>query len=514
MSKNGDSWFEWLGLNYYPNFKTSKLFGSFIGFLLVAVSLFLVLAALIFAVRFSIMAFTLDLAAATAEDVRNLGLVVAAIIGVPFLIWRSVVAQKQVDVAEQGQITDRINKAVEGLGAEKNAKRQRKNSKGELLYEEKEDNSGLDFKRPIMEEVTEPNLEVRIGAIYALERISQDSLRDHIQIMEILCAYVRQNFPANMAVEPTWTAVTPLRSSYFFSLTQQFYNPDWFSDQEVRNNVLGSHLASLSGALGNYHESNAVKWAKSLEPRSDLQAIITVLGRRAHVDTESDYKFVSDFNSVGFQLNLTSSNLQGIVAEGLDLRNAIMDGCSLDGSLFNRAQLSGISARNASFIGADFSGCIIQDAVFYQSNMSFVWANDAHFSDCLNSDANFCNANLAGVVFERTSLNNASLEGCNLYRATFVGNEKDEGKSFRTLLYGQTNLFGAKVMETVFFDVDLNDFACFTPNEESSAFCDTGTKNWSEEINGFTVIEGSYDNWRNLKSLVERTKYNPLPQIE
>jgi uncharacterized protein YjbI with pentapeptide repeats len=37
------------------------------------------------------------------------------------------------------------------------------------------------------------NLEVRVGAIYALERISKDSPQDHIQIMEILCAYIRNN---------------------------------------------------------------------------------------------------------------------------------------------------------------------------------------------------------------------------------------------------------------------------------------------------------------------------------
>jgi hypothetical protein len=47
------------------------------------------------------------------------GAVAVAVIGAPFVIWRAVVAQKTVSVQEQGQITDRINKAVEGLGAEK-----------------------------------------------------------------------------------------------------------------------------------------------------------------------------------------------------------------------------------------------------------------------------------------------------------------------------------------------------------------------------------------------------------
>jgi len=49
---------------------------------------------------------------------------------------------------------------------------------------------------------TVPNLEVRIGAILSLERIAQDSTthdkgRDHVRVMEILCAYIRNNAPAS-----------------------------------------------------------------------------------------------------------------------------------------------------------------------------------------------------------------------------------------------------------------------------------------------------------------------------
>ncbi|GEM_PF-3813158 len=51
---------------------------------------------------------------------------------------------------------------------------------------------------------TLPNLEVRIGSLYALERISQDSHRDYLQILEIICAYVRENSPAN-GLEPSLT---------------------------------------------------------------------------------------------------------------------------------------------------------------------------------------------------------------------------------------------------------------------------------------------------------------------
>src|SRR5215207_273613 len=64
--------------------------------------------------------------------------------------------------AEQGQITERFTRAIEQLGET--------NSNGE------------------------PKLELRLGGIYALERIAKDSPeRDYSTVMEVLTAYVRQN---------------------------------------------------------------------------------------------------------------------------------------------------------------------------------------------------------------------------------------------------------------------------------------------------------------------------------
>ena len=77
-------------------------------------------------------------------------------------ILRSGTNERETRTAEEGLITERLTKATEGLG--------------------KKDGDN-------------PVIEVRLGALYALERIAQDSIRDHVQIMEILCAYVRHNSP-------------------------------------------------------------------------------------------------------------------------------------------------------------------------------------------------------------------------------------------------------------------------------------------------------------------------------
>jgi len=92
------------------------------------------------------------------------------IVGMVFALLWLYFAWRRVNVSEQGLITDRYTKAIEQLGAT-----------------DKDGN---------------PNVEVRLGAIYALERVAQDSARDHWTIMEVLTAYVRKNAPAPTEEDP------------------------------------------------------------------------------------------------------------------------------------------------------------------------------------------------------------------------------------------------------------------------------------------------------------------------
>ena len=112
-------------------------------------------------------------------DIRDLSYAIAVLLGVlvaastvPFAlirVWindRTIKAAERSTAAEQGLITDRINTAVTGLGVEKTVKQTAPDG--------------------TTTENTDANIEVRLGAVYALERLSQDSDRDHMQIMEIL----------------------------------------------------------------------------------------------------------------------------------------------------------------------------------------------------------------------------------------------------------------------------------------------------------------------------------------
>ena len=96
---------------------------------------------------------------------------------------------------------------------------------------------------------------MRIGAIYALERIAQDSDRDHVQIMEILCAYIRQNAPA-----PT--------------------EDDWPELEMNDSEDDGTAGGGLGGAAKAFRQAQEEAKAK-LKPREDIQTALTVIGRRS-----------------------------------------------------------------------------------------------------------------------------------------------------------------------------------------------------------------------------------------
>jgi hypothetical protein len=108
------------------------------------------------------------------EDRKTIAQIIGgglAIIGI-YLAWRRIRAtektlevnqgqlrtmERNLEIAQDGQITERFTRAIEQLGSNK--------------------------------------LEILLGGIYALERIARDSEKDHWPIMEILTNYVRVHAP-------------------------------------------------------------------------------------------------------------------------------------------------------------------------------------------------------------------------------------------------------------------------------------------------------------------------------
>lgn len=123
-------------------------------------------------------------------------------------------------------------------------------------------------------QVTEPAPEVRLGGIYAVERISQDSTRDHIQIMEILCAYIGQNAPAPEA--------RPNPHEVFRDLVEGGPDRPPLKEDEAGHSEDFQAVCAYGGSPTDMTIENMVRYLQRAPgARLDIQAALTVIGRRS-----------------------------------------------------------------------------------------------------------------------------------------------------------------------------------------------------------------------------------------
>src|SRR6266508_4130699 len=190
--------------------------------------------------------------------------------------WRQVqLTRHQLEILREGQITERFTRAIEQLGSD--------------------------------------NLDVRLGGIYALERIASSSKVDRGPILEVLTAYVRGHSPWPPAGWEYGAATPP--------------EPD---DRQ---------LASLQFR------------------KPDVQAVVAILGRR---DT-LDHANLRNSSLRGVQGRNT--RLRGAVLKQADLTKALLQGADLQGADLQRADLTGANLSGADLRGAALDGAVLRGIV-------------------------------------------------------------------------------------------------------------------------------------------------------
>ena len=380
----------------------------------------------------------------------GMGAVIAAFLGGPFVIWGTVIKQETVKYQKEGHITERITSAVEQLGEEKTVKR-----------------DGGD--------VTVPNIEVRIGGLLSLERIAQDSTqndkgRDHVRVMEILCAYVRQNAPAseaNISWRERWEEARDGKG------------PDYppISEGEFLKNTIGD----LAGELDDYVCVGATKhWAWSLPgPRADIALALQIIGRRSPdqrqvearwgptaapdaawvfdtpcpelPDPEGDAPHgtekldafkaalklwqarIDDY--AGYRLDLRGTNLQGAGLSGLSLSGARLSGARMEGSAVFDARLEGAFLTNARMDGAIMFEARMAGADLFMASMEGADLSDTRMQGANARLSRMEDAYLSGARMVNADLQGARLEGANLSRAQMAGAELSEARMEGTTVY-------------------------------------------------------------------------------
>ena len=215
------------------------------------------------------------------------------------------------ELTEQGQVTDRYAKAIEQLGSDK--------------------------------------LDVRIGGIYALERVARDSARDHPTVMEVLSAFIREHS-----------------------------NEPW-------------------------PDPGGPEWERSTRP--DVQAALTVVRRRDQtrdiqainlVDADLTYADLTGVNLAGADLthaDLTGATLIGADLTGADLTAATLAGATLAGANLTTVTLLGANLTEATLVGADLTGATLAAAAGLGADFSLAdltgarWPADARVPEGWERDA-------------------------------------------------------------------------------------------------------------------------------
>lgn len=192
--------------------------------------------------------------------------------------WNSIqMSREELRVSREGQITERFAAAVELLGSD--------GDDGQVLPK-------------------------RMGGIYALERIAQESPRDYWPIMEVLTGFLRTRSPRDLRRE----------------------------SEEVVAGIFG----------GNRGLSNRP---------SDVQAVLSVLQRRSFHFGKGE-RFPLDLSVTDLsETYLYNTNLEGAFLFAANLSYAF-----LTGSNFKGANLAYAKLDEASLEGANFEGALLDNA--------------------------------------------------------------------------------------------------------------------------------------------------------
>jgi hypothetical protein len=238
-----------------------------------------------------------------------------------YFTWRQLqTTREQLYVAEQGQLTERFTRAIDHLGSE--------------------------------------HLDIRLGGIYALERIARDSLADRVTIAEVLTAYIRGH--ASPPPDPPGRIIAGV--------------------------VFFNELPSLQVSA------------------PDVQAALTVLGRGGFAA------------AVPARLDLIGANLRRAQAAYAQLYMADLHGAQLQAATLFRAQLKGAYLADAQLQEANLVEAQLQEAMLARANLE----RSSLFGANLEG-AYLDGAELGGANLERAQLRKAILTGANLHSAKLDG---------------------------------------------------------------------------------------------
>jgi len=201
--------------------------------------------------------------------------------------------EKSIIIAQEGQITERFTRAVEQLGA--------------------------------INHLGHPAIEIRLGGVYALERIANESEKDYWPIMEILTAYVRKNSRIPEEIYEEDSEAAEAFDEYIDEKNREIFK---FDIQAIIAVIRKSTIIRKNKSSFNAEEFNYLDLKKTDLRRSNFQ-----------------------------ETDLTGANFEEANLKGANLQEANLRDAKLFKTNFHRANLKGANLERANLEGAQYLTC-------------------------------------------------------------------------------------------------------------------------------------------------------------
>lgn len=275
------------------------------------------------------------------------GALLAAILGAPFIIWRSWIAAKQAAIAEEALFNDKINAAATDLAARHEVTRVVGRGKEQRVLTEWRD-----------------DLVTRAAAIDRLEGLAKESIREG-------------NF------EPA-QRIARMLSIYVQELSRE--HPA--QDRTVRTS-----------------EEQIRDWGDTLHTfkRPDMERAVQSLGR---INPKDHAKRVA----IGPKnIDLSRCNLQGFALSNLNLSGVCFDHARMEGTAIDHCSFDTASFRRAKFDGAHLNVAGFRGCNLFASSFHAAWMQDIDMSASQLVRADLRAVYRRNVCFEGADLSNVIL---------------------------------------------------------------------------------------------------------
>lgn len=323
------------------------------------------------------------------ETARNYLLALGALLGVPFLIWRTLIAARQASISRESLYTQLFASGVERLGAEKTVKIVEETHRYKKVGDDwarDGDGNPIPALRPDGKQIVEYkthektvlNIENRLGAVYALERVSIDSKRDNAAITRTLASYIKNNIAA---ISPNGDGDILRRTDVQAAIAVL---------SRIHSPVLGDPALDITGIdLKNFeiNSMNLNAWNISNSKSNDFSSIKSTF-RNCQI-SECDWHTPQFHLSTIIDCESSDSKFSSSVFNASTIKDSIFERADLANSKFSNTAFT-----NCLFIGCDFSHSEFEDCYF--SNVEIIKSDIQR--------ARFNNGELSNVKFDRTNM--------------------------------------------------------------------------------------------------------------